>query len=411
MPSPEAAPPAPRLVTIDAVRGAAVLGILGMNIVAMGLPVYAYADPRYYGGSAGADLWAWGIAYVLLDGKMRALFTMLFGASLLLIADRAEHPASLHYRRMGVLLLIGMAHAWLLWFGDILVEYAITGMIAFAGWRWRPGALLFVAALCLALMLADDLAAWAQLGAIRAAALAPDATREAVGRWAAALAAVRPDPVALAREIALYRGSAADVFAARAPVTLMFQTRVLPLTLPETLGFTALGMALHRLGFFAGAWRARAYRALLLAGVAATVGCAGVALMLARARFDPAAVPLADALSFLLRPWQALAYAAGVILLVRSGLLPGLVARLAAAGRMALSNYLGATLIATTLFYGYGGGLYAQLTRAQLYWVAAPIWALTLLWSAPWLRRFAYGPMEWLWRAASRGRWPDMRAR
>ncbi|MET0270858.1 MAG: DUF418 domain-containing protein [Sphingomonas sp.] len=401
---------APRLVAIDAVRGFAVLGILTMNIVAMGLPMYAYTDPHHYGGASGADLIAWGLAYVLADGKMRALFTMLFGASLVLIAERAEHPAGLHYRRMAALLAIGMAHAWLLWFGDILVEYAVTGAIAFIGWRWRPAALLFVAALCFALTLADDLLAWSQLDAIRAAALAPLASPEAVARWRDVVAATVADPAALSREIALYRGAFSDVFAARAPTTWMFQTAVLPLTLPETLGYAAIGMALQRRGFFAGGWPRRAYAALLAAGAAAILLYVPVARMLVAARFDPATVQLANALGFLLRPWLALAYASGIILLVRAGALPRLVARLAAAGRMALSNYLGSTLIATTLFYGYGAGLYGALSRAQLYWIVAPIWGLMLLWSAPWLRRFAYGPAEWAWRAMSHGEFPRMRA-
>ncbi|RYF89098.1 MAG: hypothetical protein EON95_19340, partial [Caulobacteraceae bacterium] len=81
-----------RHVSIDAVRGFAVLGILLMNIVGMGLPTFAYITPTYYGGHEGANLWAWAINYVVADGKMRALFTMLFGASMILIADRDEHP-------------------------------------------------------------------------------------------------------------------------------------------------------------------------------------------------------------------------------------------------------------------------------------------------------------------------------
>ena len=130
----------------------------------------------------GADLAAWALAYVFADGKMRALFTMLFGASMALVADASERPAATHYRRMAWLFLFGMAHAWLLWFGDILVEYALVGAIAFVGWRWRPAALLFaVVALCFAVAIADDLLAWQQLERAEGGGAAPGAARRSRG--------------------------------------------------------------------------------------------------------------------------------------------------------------------------------------------------------------------------------------
>ena len=94
---------AERHLSIDAVRGFAVLGILLMNIVGMGLPSFAYLDPTYAGGSTGADMWTWAVNNVLTDGKMRALFTMLFGASTVLIADRAELAACLAAEAAGPL--------------------------------------------------------------------------------------------------------------------------------------------------------------------------------------------------------------------------------------------------------------------------------------------------------------------
>lgn len=398
-----------RLPTIDAIRGVAVLGILLMNIVALGLPAPAYVDPHAAGGASGADLAAWALAYVFADGKMRALFTLLFGASLILAAERDAAPAGPHYRRMTVLLLLGLAHAWLLWFGDILTQYAVAGAIAFIGWRWRPPALLFVAALCFALTIADDLLAWQQLTALKAAASFPDAPDAVIEAWAQVRAAAVPPLAVLAHEIALYRGGFLDAFAARAPTTWLFQSVLLPLTLPETLGYVASGMALQRLGFFTGQWRRGAYWACLAAGLLALLLYLPLVRLLVERRFDSAVLPLADALSFMLRPALVLAYAAAVLLLVRSGRLPRAVARLVAAGRMALSNYLGTTLIATTLFYGYGFGLYARLDRAELYGVVLLIWAAILLWSKPWLHRFAYGPVEWLWRALSRWSIPPFR--
>ena len=124
-----------RYLSIDAVRGFAVLGILLMNIVGMGLPAFAYIDPTYAGFSGPADVWTWAVNNVLTDGKMRALFTMLFGASTVLIAERAERgslgPMQTHYRRMLWLFVFGMIHAYFLWWGDILTCYAIAGLFIF----------------------------------------------------------------------------------------------------------------------------------------------------------------------------------------------------------------------------------------------------------------------------------------
>jgi uncharacterized protein len=396
-----------RIETIDAVRGFAVCGILIMNIVAMGLPAYAYIDPFYYGGAEGADRVAWAAAYIVADGKMRALFTMLFGASMALIADRAEGrtpgPAATHYRRLAWLFVFGMLHAWGLWYGDILVVYALAGALGFAALRWPTSLVLYTAAGLFALLIALDLVSWHDLAALRDAATAPGAPAIARDSWAAVLHAAMPSD-ATTTEIALYRGSVADAFAARAPMTRLYQTTLLPTSLLEALCFMLFGLALYRSGFLSGRWPRWAYRALLAAGYLVALPLHGpIARLLLETRFDPPIIPLASALSLLLRPWVALAHASLVILFVTSGRGRWLAVRVAAAGRMAFTNYIGSTLIATTLFYGYGFGLFGALSRAELYGVVAAIWAAILLGSKPWLDRFAYGPFEWLWRSLARG--------
>jgi uncharacterized protein len=398
---------AARIRTIDAVRGFAVCGILVMNIVAMGMPPYAYVDPYYYGGTSPADLTAWGLAYVFADGKLRALFTILFGASMTLIADRAEGetpgPVATHYRRMAWLFGFGMIHAWLLWFGDILVIYAVTGAFAFIAWQWPPRALIFAAAIALLIALGLDVLQWYDLAALQAAALAPHAPDQARDAWDAITTAISPGDPAIAHMVTLYRGGFADVFAARAPTTMLYQTDVLTASLPETIGFMLLGILLYRSGFLSGGWSRRRYAVLIAIGfgIAVPLYIPIVSFLLAT-RFDPVTMPIADACSLVLRPWLALAYASAIILLVRSGRLRWLADRLAAAGRMAFSNYLGTTLITTTLFYGYGFGLYGTLSRAGLCVVVLGVWMIILLWSKPWLDRFAYGPLEWLWRSLAR---------
>jgi uncharacterized protein len=404
-----------RILAVDVVRGFAVCGILAMNIVGMGMPTYAYVDPRHFGGASGADLAAWAAAYVLADGKMRALFSMLFGASLLIVTDAAEGrtpgPARTHYPRMAWLFVFGMLHAWLVWYGDILVEYALCGAIAFVGRRWPPAALAYAATLLIGWVVVHNLIEWHDVGVLHALAAGPDAPADAVREWAKVTDAISPSGDAVTEELRLYRGGFADAFAARARMTWLLQVDLLPITFPETLGFMAMGMALHRLGFWAGAWSRSAYRYMIAAGGAALLLYLPLIWAILAHDFDPAFLPLSDALSLLLRPFVALAYAAGLILLVQAGTSSWLTDRLAAAGRMAFSNYLGTSLILTTLFYGYGLGLFGTLSRAQLYWIVAAQWILILAWSRPWLARYRYGPLEWLWRSLARGQIQPMRRR
>jgi uncharacterized protein len=405
-----------RIRSIDVVRGVAVMGILLMNIVALGLPQFAVGNPNFDGPASAADKAAWAINYVVSDGKFRALFTMLFGASMVVIAERAEADfdgpgaAMTHYRRMFWLFLIGMIHAWYFWYGDILVQYAIGGMLGFVIWRWPARALWPFFAAMLALQGANGFSAYAELAPVRAAALAPGASTEAIAAWQTRKAETLPTKADELKEIEGYRGDIKSVFETRRPTTIFFQSFVIPVTMPEIFAFMALGILLLRNGFLKGAWTTRSYIAVLGAGylVAAPL-TAWLAVTLSRSNFDPAIQPLCDAGSLLLRPFIAAAHAALVILVVRSGYAVGLIARIEAIGRTALSNYLGTTLLATTLFYGYGFGLFGQLSRAELYIVVAAMWALMLLWPGPWLDHFRYGPAEWLWRSLARWRWQPLR--
>lgn len=404
-----------RHVTMDAVRGFAVLGILLMNIVGMGLPSYAYVSPAYAGGDTGANLAAWALAYVLVDGKMRALFTLLFGASLLLIADAAEGrrpgPAGTHYRRMFWLLLFGLIHAWALWYGDILVTYAIAGSLAFLARHQPPRRLIGIGLIILGLLMAWGLMGHFHFVQMRALAEAPGAAPELVEAWRQAAAELAPTAEAAAKEIAGYRGGPIDAFYARLPMLQFFYGYLLPTVfIWEALGFICLGMALFRLGFFTGAWSTAIYARL--AAVLIPVGIVfgtPLAAKLWMVRWDPVTTLAADALAVPIHLIMGVGYAAAVIALVKSGALKAVVERLAAAGRMAFSNYLGATLITTTLFYGYGFGMFALFERAELYLVVLAVWTFQLAVSKPWLERFNYGPLEWGWRSLVKGQPQPMR--
>jgi len=396
-----------RIQTLDIVRGVAVMGILLMNIVAFAMPSAAYYNPAAYGGAEGVDLGVWTTMFVAVDGKMRGLFSFLFGASLLLVADRAEakgeDPGAVHYGRMGWLLLFGLAHLYLLWWGDILAHYALVGMIAFLFRDLPPRKLLILGLVCagtgfvlLAITGADALTLYAN-------AHGAGASADAVAGWMGYEKSFGTPPADyLANELAAHRGSYGDLLAWRWAHDKDSPLRTLLYVGPETLGYMLLGMAGLRSGMLTGIWTRARYAKWAAIGFGIGIpGYAALAALAIARDFDTRHVILSVLLlAAILRPPMIAGWAALIILLARPG--GPLTARVGAAGRMAFSNYLGTSLICTTLFYGYGFGLYGTLGRAELYLVVIGVWALILLWSKPWLDRFAYGPLEWLWRSLAR---------
>lgn len=397
-----------RIATLDAVRGFAVMGILILNIVDMGLPGYAYIDPNYAGGATGANWWTWAVSYVFFDGKMRGLFTMMFGASMVLIAERAaaagESPARVHYPRMISLFILGMAHAYLIWSGDILVLYSLCGMFAFVAWRWRIRRLLLVAAVLLALKLAMGLSSYAYLGDLERRVASQSASVAEQAEWSEFRDAAAPMPEAAQQDLVDYRGDWWTVAQARAAFTVVMQTQIAPQSIPDTFALIALGMALFRTGFFSSAWSSRTYWRIVAAGfVIAAPLYVPIVRWIDATTFSPVTLLATEAIHLtLLRPLVSLAWASVIILFIQSGRATWLADRLVATGRMAFSNYLGASIVATTFFYGYGFGWFGYLARWQLYVVVLAIWTAMLLWSKPWLARFRYGPFEWLWRTMAR---------
>lgn len=397
-----------RHLSIDAVRGFAVLGILLMNIVGMGLPSFAYINPSYAGGESAADLWTWAVNNVLTDGKMRALFTMLFGASAVLIAQRAEGsppgPLQTHYRRMFWLFAFGMIHAYFLWWGDILVCYAVAGLFIFPFRKLNARAQIGVGAVILIGLIAKDLVEAGHLQALYGAATAPGASAATVKAWQDASLTVAAPPGLKAQELAGFGGGFLDALKSRANVAMLVQLVLTPgESLPEAIGQMFIGMGLFRLGFFTLGWSSRAYGAMIAAGYLVGLPItAWLTWMIWKSGFAPFELHRWEIWQAAPRPVIALAHASVLLLLIRSGALRPVVNRLAAAGRMAFSNYLMTSIITTLVFCGFGLGLYGQLSRFQLLVVVAGVWAFILAWSRPWLARFHYGTFEWAWRSLVR---------
>jgi uncharacterized protein len=408
--------PANRILSLDTVRGVAVMGILLLNIVAFAMPRAAYFNPEAYGGAEGADLAVYLVNFVLFDGRMRGLFSFLFGASMLLVIERAqakgESAARVHYARMVWLLLFGLAHLWLVWWGDILNLYALVGMIAFACRRMRVQRLvaLGVVLILIQFALMGLLVASIADAQVRLASADPTVARAAARSLADFNSGFGvPSQQALTAELAQHRGSWWSIVEHRWLKDRWSPLQSLLFVGWETLGYMLLGMAAFRSGLLTGAWDRTRYRKWLLIGFGIGLPAyLAMATWLVATKFSLFTVAVCGMLvSTLFRPLMIMGWACLILLMMRPG--GPLTTRIAAAGRMAFTNYLATTLICTTLFYGYGFGWFGHLSRWQLYPVVALICAGMLLWSKPWLDRFAYGPLEWLWRSLARGKVQPMR--
>ncbi len=404
-----AAPMDSRFISLDVVRGIAVMGILLMNIVAFSMPQAAYFTPVAYGGTTPPDIAAWATNFIFSDGKMRGLFSVLFGASMLLVIQRAEakneNPALTHYSRMSWLLLFGALHAYAIWFGDILMLYAVIGSIAFF-FRNMETHKLVVLGLILIVTQAILLGLVAgSIWMMREAALAPDADAELIAQWqefTVQFGAIPPDK--LAETMAIHRGDYMGLLTHRLgpafwdPIVGNLTASI------ETLGLMLLGMAGLKSGFLTGQWeRARYARCAKIGYLIGLPLLSILAFLIIGSGFEPVTLFALDfAGQTLINPAVVLAHAALILYWVQSSAGSALMARVAATGRAAFTNYLGTSIVCTTIFYGYGFGLFGELSRAAIYIVVPGIWALMLLWSKFWLDRFRYGPLEWLWRSLAR---------
>jgi uncharacterized protein len=397
-----------RIATLDIVRGVAVMGILAMNIVAFAMPIGAYMNPLAYGSETSLDLAAYAFNFVLIDGKMRGLFSFLFGASMLLVIEKAEakglNAASVHYRRMFVLLLFGAIHFYLIWYGDILFGYAVIGMLAWFFRNMPPRKLIALGATFIFVEFLIMAGFASSAHALSAAVSQPGATAETIQSWKEMSAWVRvPTSAELAEQFGLALGPWSG--------QVQFQVTehrwdplIFSLTFgPETLGYMLFGMAALKNGFFSGGWDEQSYVRIAVRGflIGVPIYLVLVALIFLDG-FSPVGLfVLAMASTVLVRPVMIVAVAALVIVLTDQG--GWLVDRIAAAGRAAFTNYLGTSIIMTMLFNGWGLGMFGELSRIQLWLVVIAMWGIMLAWSKPWLDRFEYGPLEWLWRSLSRG--------
>jgi uncharacterized protein len=384
-----------RIRSIDILRGFALLGILVMNIQSFSMPDAAYLNPSAYGDLTGANRWVWILGHLLTDEKMYGIFSMLFGAGILLMAGRAENrgeqPGPLHYRRMGWLMLFGLLHGHLLWPGDILWCYGVSGLVVYLFRKQPPRTLLANAVVFFAI----GSVVFAAVG-LFVGSLPPDQFDAfAQENW-------RPTPEMIRDEIATMRGGWLQQMPLRINAALEFEILVLLILYGwKTIGNMLLGMALFKWGVVTGDRPRATYVRMTAAGV--LVGFPIVAFGIWRNFAAGWDARYSFFFGSQYNYWGAIVVDMGwigvIMLVCASGRLTRLKAALAALGRTAFSNYILQTLICSALFYGNGFALFGRVSRVQQILIVVAIWIVQLVLSPLWLRRFAFGPLEWLWRS------------
>ncbi len=379
-------PPSERIVSLDALRGFALLGILIINIQVFSMPEVVLFNPTAYGDFNGANYLAWLFGEIFARQKFITLFTVLFGAGVILFTESADRREGstfpLFYRRNAWLVIFGLLHAYVLWYGDILVAY---GLCAFFVVFFRDLPPVRLARLGFVLVAVPSLIEVSSALSVDPASIA--------AQW-------EPATAALEAEIEAYRDGWFEQLEHRAPSAFDRQTSGFVIfTFWRAAGSMLLGMALYKWGILTND-RSRGFYARLAAGGAVV----GLAIILAGIWYIHANDWAAGAALYWrqFNYWGSFALAGGYIgvLMLIADLWPdGLVTRaLAAVGRTAFSNYILQSVLATLIFYGHGLGLFASVTRVEALGIVVVIWMIQVPLSVLWLRFFRYGPLEWIWR-------------
>jgi uncharacterized protein len=393
-----------RIVSLDVLRGFALFGILVVNIQIFAMITAALQNPTSFGDLTGFNYVVALFMRVFAQGKFWTIFSMLFGAGIWLmtskVKEKGKKPAGIHYRRMLWLLLIGLLHAYVLWYGDILVTYALCGLLVYLFRNLSPRKLLIIGligiCICSAILFLAQwsLPQWPQ-----------EMLKQQLKNW-------QPGEEAIANEIAIYRAGWWVQMQHRVPFTISFQIgSFLIFMLWSATGLMLIGMAFFKWGILSAEKSKAFYRNMLIIGAAIGLPLSLLGWIIS-SRYNWAfeyAMFRGMQLNYWGSMFLSLAYIAGILLICKSRLMPRFTRSLAAVGRMAFTNYLMHTLICTTLFYGHGFGLFGKINRTGQFLIVVLILAFQIWLSPLWLKHFRFGPFEWLWRSLTYRKFQPMR--
>lgn len=410
-----------RIKTIDMIRGVALFGILLMNIPGFGIH-WSIFNTIQRGPHNIADFHTLQVISVFFEGTMRGLFSMLFGAGMILFTMNKKEIlggvtiGELYYRRLLVLILFGIINAYVfLWFGDILYFYGFAGMVLYPFRKTATKWLFVLGIVCIGIgMLKGQLnhnetrekrAAYVE--AVKQEKTGKTLTAEQqqkktewlqIENW-------KPDTESRDRDVREIRSGYGSVFAFFLPWNSGGETWYLYNGIWDSLCMMFIGMGLLVIGFFSNKLSTSSYLMGLVIGYGIGIPV-GIIIFSGEINqslhigsyIDNYSVPH-SILYDVKRVFLSLGHASLIILIFRSRIIPWLMRALANVGQMAFSNYLMQSIICTLFFYGYGLGYYNHLKYHQLYYVVVSVWVFQLIFSSIWLRYYRFGPFEWVWRS------------
>lgn len=386
-----------RIKSLDVMRGFAVLGILAVNAAFFAAPWQAAIVPTQPPLAINEQtLWSWMLMHVFFEMKCITLFSLLFGASIFLVGGERSDKGrgAVLRRRLFWLLIFGLIHALLIWYGDILVTYAITGLLVMFARSWKPSTLMIVGTALYLLSVALQSILGLLFGVLPPEKIGP-IMAELEGVFA-----LPPEEFERMRDA--FQAGAVSATQENISIWLQFIGNALFGLVIRTAGVMMIGMALFKMGFLSGRAPGWLYGLMLAIGAAALSVIGYQAWLNWQAGFELThmmgrGMMANTALSI----FVSIGYASLFVLLVKAGARL-LTEPLAAVGRMAFTNYIAQSLIMTTIFYGGRGfGYWGEVDRPTLWAIVLAVWALQLIWSPLWLSRFRMGPLEWIWRRLS----------
>jgi uncharacterized protein len=407
-----------RFSSIDIVRGVALFGILLMNIVwfghGMGAQEFTIGE-----GAQGPSFWVWVIEQTYFEGTQRTLFSLLFGAGIIILTSRAEERgagikvADIYYRRNLWLLMFGMIHAYiLLWEGDILYYYGLAALFLFPMRNMKPKHLLMIGVAGLLVLVAErqfdahekrvDHNLYVEAAALLEAGEELDEDQQgAYDGWLKTLENAKFNEEEHQEFIEAQTTSYWTALKEISPfITKMHGYLTYRYLFLDVFSMMCIGMAFLKLGILTLQRSSRFYWLMMLVGY-------GVGFPVSIWETNQVVMNDFALMSFvdtsvtydIGRLGNATGHLAVLLLFVKSGKLMWLQDRLAAVGRMALTNYIMHSVICAFIFLGVGFGLYGQFERYELYYLVAMICLFQLLISKPWLDKYRFGPLEWCWRS------------
>ena len=414
-----------RIESLDVLRGFALLGILLVNIVAFGLVSSAFLDPAIYlTPIGGIDYIVWAFIELSSEGAMRTLFSILFGAGVVLFVTGSTAKSGwLHYRRNFWLLVFGLINAYIfLWPGDILVTYALSGFVLWFVRNWKARSLLILATF---LILIGSLQNFAMKSTLEIARDAAEEMKisiskgeefsEETAEWAEGWIDYEEDNQAEIDNIPNEVKKRTSSYSSAYEYNLEKANEMIYFVLPfflflDALMMMVIGMALFKLGVLDGGRDIKFYIRMMCIGFLTGISInAYEVLLITNSNMDIIETnPYFRFTYHFGRLFMGLGYLGLIILLIKIEKLESLRFRLACVGRMALTNYLMHSVIALFIFSGAGLGLLGKFSWSQLYLFVLLIWVIQLYISPLWLKYFYFGPVEWLWRLLTYLKIPKM---